>query len=88
MSRTVAPENDRVRPPLNLTFLTIESPMISVDGGDLISVDGGDLISGGDLTRGGGDDGDGRTGWRVEVLCGASVNSGTKSSQVKSILFI
>lgn len=41
MSRTVAPENDRARPPLNLTFLTIESPIMSVVGRDAVS--GGDI---------------------------------------------
>lgn len=40
-------EGDRVRPPLNLTFLTVESPIMSVVGGD--------TESGGDFTCGGGD---------------------------------
>lgn len=38
---TVAPENDRARPPLSLTFLTIESPIMSVVGRDAVS--GGDI---------------------------------------------
>ncbi len=57
MSRMVVPGNNRVCAPFGLTFLTIESPIMSVVGGGAVSQ--------GDLTCGNGVDGEERAEWWV-----------------------